>query len=235
MNTQPEKQTSLSRFLIRFLASIVLIVGVLGGLLFTSAGRLDWPAAWVLISLYTIFLLFVMSWGYLRAPELMQERGRVASNVKSWDKLINALYLLALILLFIVAGLDERYDWSQFPAGLQWLGGLGFSAAGYVIWRTMAENAYLSRWARIQDDRGQTVISSGPYRIVRHPMYAAIITLVICMTLELGSFRALVPAAFAAVIYVIRTRLEDRMLHEELAGYREYASKVRYRLAPGIW
>lgn len=94
---------------------------------------------------------------------------------------------------------------------------------------------YLARWSRIQDDRGQKVVSSSPYQIVRPPMYAAIIILIICIPLLIGSWCALTPAMLIAVVYVIRTSKEDQMLQEGLTGYREYAGKVRYQLIPGIW
>ncbi len=104
-----------------------------------------------------------------------------------------------------------------------------------MIWWCMSTNAYLSRFARIQDDRGQKVAQTGPYQFVRHPMYAAIILPVPCIALVLGSWWALIPVGLIACVFVIRTALEDRMLIEELAGYPEYAEKVRYRLLIGIW
>lgn len=218
------------------LLRILIVVGVLAGILFAAAGRIDWPAAWLLTFLYVIFLLIVIVWGFRNAPDVLKERGRIASNVKSWDKFINAVYAILLIVLLITAGLDAgRYGWSNMPRTLQVIGILGLILAGGVIWWTMAENAYLSRWARIQDDRGQKVVTSGPYRYIRHPMYASIILLVICIALELGSWWALIPSGLIGVLFVLRTALEDRMLHEELAGYREYASQVRYRLVPRIW
>jgi protein-S-isoprenylcysteine O-methyltransferase Ste14 len=221
---------------LRGIFRILIIVLVLAVVLFASAGRIDWPAAWMLISLYAVYLFGVMLWGIKKAPDLLLERGRVADNVKRWDKLINAVYAVLVIAELVIAGLDaRRFGWSSTPFVLQVLGGLGLITAFWVIWRTMVENAYLSRWARIQDDRGQQVIRSGPYALVRHPMYAAIILLVVSMALELGSYWSLLPASLIVVLFVVRTILEDRMLHEELAGYREYASRVRSRLVPGIW
>ncbi len=102
------------------------------------------------------------------------------------------------------------------------------------MWVTRT-NAYLSRFARIQDDRGQQVVTTGPYRYVRHPMYAAVIPFILCIALILGSWWALVPGAIIAILFVVRTALEDRMLQEELPGYKAYAQHVRYRLLPGVW
>ncbi len=98
----------------------------------------------------------------------------------------------------------------------------------------MAENAYASRWARIQENRGHRVVTAGPYSYIRHPMYMGVIILVFSSSLALGSFLGFVPSALIGLLYIIRTILEDRMLKEELDGYQEYATKVKYRLIPGI-
>lgn len=221
---------------LRGLFSILLTIGMLAGLLFLAAGRIDWPAAWLLITLYALYLLAFGIWGIRKAPELLQERSRVSANVKTWDKWINIIYTLLLVSLFVIAGFDVmRYQWSSMSPVLQILGTAGLSFAGGVIWWTIVENAYASRWARIQADRGQVVISSGPYRYIRHPMYAAIILLMPCVSLELGSWWGLVPAGLIAALFIIRTLFEDRMLQDELPGYGEYANRVRYRLLPGVW
>jgi protein-S-isoprenylcysteine O-methyltransferase Ste14 len=160
----------------------------------------------------------------------------VAENVKTWDKWINGVYTFLLIVLLVVSGLDAgRFGWSSMPIQVQIVGGVMLVMAAGLIFRTLAENTYLSRWARIQDDRGQQVINSGPYAVVRHPMYAGIIVLMVGMPLALGSSWGLVPGGLIGVLYVVRTMLEDRMLHHELKGYREYANQVRYRLIPWVW
>jgi protein-S-isoprenylcysteine O-methyltransferase Ste14 len=218
------------------LTRILMIIVVFGGILFLAAGRINWLAAWILIITYFGYLLFVMIWGLANAPELLGERGRVADNVKSWDKTINLFYAILMVALLVVAGLDGgRWGWSQMAVGVQVAGFLGLILSGGIIWWTMAENAYLSRWARIQADRGQVVVTSGPYRYIRHPMYAAILLLVTCMALGLGSWWALIPAGMICGLFALRTVLEDRMLRQELPGYKEYCQRVRYRLLPGIW
>jgi protein-S-isoprenylcysteine O-methyltransferase Ste14 len=121
------------------------------------------------------------------------------------------------------------------PVIFQVLAAAGFVALGLIIWRTMSANYYLSSRARIQSDRNQKVATAGPYQYVRHPMYIAIILLNPCLAFMLGSWWAIIPAALICPVYVMRTWLEDRMLQGELAGYRDYASRVRYRLVPGVW
>ncbi|MEA3440657.1 MAG: isoprenylcysteine carboxylmethyltransferase family protein, partial [Chloroflexota bacterium] len=115
------------------------------------------------------------------------------------------------------------------------LGWLGFLFSLILIWWTFASNPYLSEQVRIQDDRGHEVVSDGPYRFVRHPMYVGIIVTVLCVPLVLGSLLALIPAVLIVVLFVIRTALEDRTLQEELEGYQAYARRVKYRLVPYIW
>lgn len=236
-HTSSDRGRAIDRSLwLRGLLSLALVLGTMGIFLFGSAGRLDWLAAWVLISAYGLFLLVFMLWGLTRNPDLLRERGRVAPNVKVWDKWINALYTFLLVGLLVVCGLDAgRFGWSSVSPLIQIVGGVMMvGAAGLIFW-TLAENTYLSRWARIQDDRGQQVISSGPYALVRHPMYAGVITLMIGMPLGLGSLWGLVPGGLIGILYIVRTHLEDRMLHQELEGYPTYASRVRSRLLPRIW
>ena len=216
--------------------SIILLIVIMDGLLFGAAGRLDWFGAWLLTGLYLAFLLIVVVWATRKAPGLMEERSRMAENVKSWDKIITWVYTVFLLGMLVVAGLDAgRFRWSVMPVALQIVGVILLIFAGAVIWWVMSVNYFLSRYARIQDDRGQQVITEGPYRYVRHPMYAMLVPFMFGIAFVLGSWWALVPAGMIGVLYILRTALEDRMLQEELPGYREYAQKVRYRLFPGIW
>jgi protein-S-isoprenylcysteine O-methyltransferase Ste14 len=136
----------------------------------------------------------------------------------------------------IVAGLDHRYEWSpEFPL---WLITVGFLliSFGYAFasW-ALAENRFFSSVVRIQAERGHVVCDTGPYRWVRHPGYAGSIPPLFGIVLALGSVWALIPAAVALIITVIRTVLEDRTLQQELPGYRDYVRRVRYRLIPGIY
>jgi protein-S-isoprenylcysteine O-methyltransferase Ste14 len=216
--------------------AIILLIVIMDALLFGAAGRLDWFGAWLLTGLYLAFLLIVVVWATRKAPGLMEERSRMAENVKSWDKIITWVYTVFLLGMLVVAGLDAgRFRWSVMPVALQIFGVILLIFAGAVIWWVMSVNYFLSRYARIQDDRGQQVITEGPYRYVRHPMYAMLVPFMFGIAFVLGSWWALVPAGMIGVLYILRTALEDRMLQEELPGYREYAQKVRYRLFPGIW
>lgn len=218
--------------------SLVLVLGIMAGLLFVPAGRLNWVEAWALLAAYGLFLAAYAWWGLRRDPEQLRERGqaRRAANVKPWDRAIMATYTVLLLLTPVVAGLDAgRFRWSAVPLPAKLLAWLGLAAAGALIFWALATNTYLSRMARIQEDRGQVVVSAGPYRYVRHPMYLGVILLFLGMPVALGSWWALLPGVAIGLLFVLRTAKEDRMLREELPGYPAYAQRVRSRLVPGVW
>jgi protein-S-isoprenylcysteine O-methyltransferase Ste14 len=231
-----EVRPTIWRPLLKRVVAVFIVILVMDLLLFIPAGRIDWPAAWILSLLYGVVLLVYAVWGTLKAPGLLKERSRVADNVKSWDKVIMAAYTVLLLATLVVAALDAgRFLWSHTPVAVQVLGLMGIVLAGSLVFWTILTNAYLGRMVRIQEDRDHQVVSGGPYRYVRHPMYVGIILLFPCMALFLGSWWALVPAILIAVLMVIRTALEDHTLQAGLPGYAEYARQVRYRLAPGVW
>jgi protein-S-isoprenylcysteine O-methyltransferase Ste14 len=231
-----EARPAVWRALLKRVVAVFVVILIMDLLLFVPAGRLDWPAAWILSLLYGVFLLAYAVWGTLKAPDLLKERSQVAENVKVWDKVIMAIYTVLLLATLVLAGLDVGRDQrSQMPAALQVLGLVGIVLASGLIFWTILTNAYLGRMVRIQEDRWHQVVTGGPYRYVRHPMYVGIILLFPCLALFLGSWWALPPAVLIAVLMVLRTALEDRTLRAELPGYDEYARRTRYRLLPGVW
>ncbi len=243
MNTNVEQPKGVSEIIsevgwkawLRFAAFTLLLPMVL----FIAAGRLGWVWGWVYVGV-AVFFTFVSRIIVIHTnPDLIAERAQSLEreDVKGWDRLI--IFLLVLVgplATMIVAGLDERFGWSpQIPLVLQ-LVALAIMMLGYVIgvW-AMAVNRYYSAVVRIQKDRGQTVVTDGPYRLVRHPSYVAGIVSYLATPTMLGSLWALIPCSLVAVVTIIRTVLEDKTLLEELDGYKEYARRVRYRLLPGIW
>jgi protein-S-isoprenylcysteine O-methyltransferase Ste14 len=224
------------RIVARVLFSLLLIMAVLAVLLFIPAGRLDWPEAWVLLVTYSVFLLLYGIWGLIRDPAQLQERRKPGANAKAWDRFLMLLYSVLLVILFPVCALDAgRFRWSSPPRAVEALGWIGLALAGAIIFWVMTTNTFASRMARIQQDRGQTVVSTGPYRYVRHPMYLGNIILFAGIPVALGSLWGLIPGLLIALVFILRTALEDRMLRRELTGYEEYAAHTRYRLFPGIW
>ncbi len=231
-NPVGQTQLSLQAWLNR-IVRVFATIAFMDALLFGIAGRLDWWAAWVFSLLYFAFLLGFLVW---TSPALVQERKRMAPNVKTWDKIIVPIYSALAFSVPIIAALDAgRFRWAEMPIIWQVIGFIGILPCGaWILWAART-NAYLSSYARIQDDRGQQVITTGPYRYIRHPMYAALIPFILDMALVLGSWWALVPGGLVAILLTIRTALEDRMLQRELPGYKEYAQRVRYRLVPHVW
>jgi protein-S-isoprenylcysteine O-methyltransferase Ste14 len=172
-----------------------------------------------------------------RYPDLLIERSRANSDAKPWDKVIMPLASGFLPLIsYIMAGFTERWDWGPPMSQEAQIAGLVLTIAGYgvVVW-AMGANAYFSPLVRIQQERGHQVADGGPYRIVRHPGYLGAIVFTLAVPILLGSWWALIPGVLAAIIYVLRTFLEDRTLAEELPGYSEYQQRTQYRLFPGVW
>ncbi len=220
----------------RIVSRLFLVLGILAALLFLPAGRWDWPQAWILILSFGAFLFLYALWGMYKDPEQLRERSQVAQNVKGWDKLILLVYSMLLPTVFIIAGFDAgRFRWSQVFLGMQVLAWGGMFIGVALIFWAVRTNTYLSRQARIQEDRGQVVVTAGPYRFIRHPMYLGILNLFLCLGPALGSWYALVPGLAIDILFIIRTAKEDKMLRDELVGYKDYAQRVRYRLIPGVW
>jgi protein-S-isoprenylcysteine O-methyltransferase Ste14 len=220
----------------RIVVQTVLVLGVLAAILIIPAGRWNWLQAWALVFSFGAFLLVYAFWSLKNDPAQLQERSQTARNVKPWDKVIMGIYSALLPVVFIVAGLDAgRFGWTVVPGVVQALAWVGLAlAAALILWTTMS-NTFLSRQARIQEERGQVVVTSGPYHHVRHPMYLGIIILFFCLAPALGSWAGLIPGLAIDALFVVRTAKEDRMLREELPGYNDYAQRVRYRLIPGFW
>jgi protein-S-isoprenylcysteine O-methyltransferase Ste14 len=234
----PDKnETRLNRNGVRWLAAYFLssVAGFV--VLLISAGTLDWVNAWVYVGLVSAYLITYTAVCVKVNPEMLNERGRfVKEGTKSFDKAYAVLYLPLSFSIVVTCGLDAvRYRWSSMPIGLTVLGVVimvpAFAAG---IW-AMAANPYFECSVRIQEDRGQRVIKSGPYRFVRHPGYAAQAVSLIAAPLILGSWWGLVPSVVLVLILVVRTVLEDRTLRRELPGYQEYADLTRYRLLPLVW
>ncbi len=243
MNTnveQPKRASEVIRAVgwkagLRFAAFALLLPMVL----FIAAGRLNWVWAWVYVGVAVSFTLISRIIVIRTNPDLIAERAQSLEreDVKGWDKLIVFLLILVGPLAWmIVAGLDERFGWSPEISLALRLAALAIMVPGYIVsvW-AMAVNRYYSAVVRIQKDRGQTVVTDGPYRFVRHPSYTTGIVAYLTIPIMLGSLWALIPCSLVAVVTVARTALEDRTLQEELDGYWEYAQQVRYRLLPGIW
>lgn len=218
----------------------LILLGLFGPvLLFVSSGDLSWVEGWgysVFALIYTVVGRLVL---FKQNPDLAAERaaGSRRAGVEPWDrKIVPWIGVILPSLAMIAAGLDRRLGGTSH--GPVWVRAVSaaptLAGAVFGLWAALS-NPFFSSVARIQTDRGQRVISAGPYRWLRHPGYAGTIVFNVGTPLVLGSWWAFLPAGAIVVLTVIRTRFEDRMLRDKLEGYRGYAAKVRFRLLPGIW
>lgn len=217
---------------VRIIAAIIFLLAIL----FVPAGTLNWPEAWLLLVLYFLVVGGLLIWLKKNDPELLKERRSVRKDVKSWDKKIILAYTIFLLIMLALAGLDAvRFRWSRVPLVWKAIGYIGFIPAATLGFWTFKQNTYLAQYVRIQKDRSHRVITTGPYKYVRHPMYVGVILFILCMPLVLGSLYSFIPALIIIILFIIRTSLEDKTLQEELEGYQDYARRVRYKLIPGLF
>ncbi len=207
---------------------------MIGAVLFLSSGNLSWGMAWAYLG--TVALVVVANALYMDR-DLMVERAQLQQGTKTWDIHLSVFVaMLGPIIVLLIAGLDKRFAWSQGISLQLQIAALALLLLGGLLgtW-SMAANKFFSATVRIQSDRNHKVVSNGPYRYIRHPGYTGGIISIVMLPIVLDSWVALIPAIVVACGYILRTALEDRTLQNELAGYREYTRKVRYRLFPGVW
>lgn len=214
--------------LIKFICGLLLV----GLLIFLPAGALTYWKGWLFVTLLFGPMLaagFVM---FFKSPDFLAKRLDVKEKQKA-QKGVVALSGLMFVVGFIVAGLDFRFGWSQMPMPVTIAASVLFLVAYILYAEVMRENAYLSRTIKVEE--GQTVVDTGLYGIVRHPMYSVTILLFLMMPLVLGSWYAVIPFAIYPVLIVIRLKDEEALLSRELSGYEAYKTKVKYRLIPYVW
>jgi len=207
-------------------------------LLFGAAGTVRWPAAWAYLILFIAGALWITLWLARRDPALLAERLKSPwqKGQPFWDKIFILPLMVAWCAWLVLMGLDAvRYRWSVMPLWLQCVGAALIVLSFWMIGRVFRENPFLTAVVRIQTDRGQRVVSTGPYAIVRHPLYASMIIYLPATALVLGSWAGLTASVVFLGALVFRTAMEDRELQRGLAGYPEYAARVRYRLLPFVW
>jgi len=230
-----DKETSrlVTRWLVREIMGTIMV----GVILFWSAGDWTWGWGWAVVVVYALWVAANAILLIPRHPGLLAERAqRSLEGMKSWDKILTSIIGILTLVKYILAGLDIRNGWSTTIPAWVHIVALLLSAFGYALgtW-AMTENAFFSMIVRYQEDRGHRVCNTGPYKYVRHPAYIGTILFELMIPLVLGSWWTLVPGGMVAILMVVRTSLEDRMLQKELPGYKAFTQETRYRLIPGIW
>ena len=210
----------------------LLAVPALWAILFVPAGTLVYWEAWLYLAILLIPMFFVFRYLLKHDPQLLERRMQMREREVAQRRIITLSYLYFLVA-FTLPGFDRRWGWSDVPPLVVIAADL-LVMLGYAMFvLVLRENQYAAR--TIQVEQGQRVISSGPYALVRHPMYLGVTLMYLASPLALGSYWALLPALLIVPILVARIINEEKVLERDLAGYREYKQITRYRLLPGVW
>ena len=206
--------------------------------LFLPAGTFAWPAGWIFIVLMFFLSIAESVWLIRFNPALMNERlsGLGRKDQEKWDKVLMSFVAVLFFAWLALMGFDAaRFRWSRVPSWVQLAGGLIFVASFRIVHAAFRENSFLSPAVRVQTERAQTVVRTGPYARVRHPLYAGFAVFVVGAALLLGSWWGVAGAIVLIVLVAVRAVGEERMLRDRLPGYAGYMSEVRYRFVPGVW
>lgn len=207
----------------------------LGLLIFLPAGTLNYWQAWLFIVVFMISVTGVGLYLSLKDPALLERRKNIgpAAEQSTAQKIIISLGLLGNLALLIFCGLDHRFGWSQMPEYVSLVGAVLVALGLFMNILVFRENSYGA--SNITVEESQSVISTGPYALVRHPMYAGVLVMIIGVPLTLGSWWGLVVLAMFIPGLVWRILDEEKVLEKDLTGYKDYEQKVRYRLVPYLW
>lgn len=221
----------------RLLLQNTIFVVAMGALLFASAGTLQWAGAWVMLIASALLGPLCGWWLYRLDPGLLAERLRpvIQKDQPPADKVFITVFIAAMLAWLIVMGLDRRQLASDMPVALQVLGLVLFLASTLFTMWVFRENSFAAPVVKLQAERAQRVISTGPYAYVRHPMYSGLILFFAGVPLLLGSWWGLVMVPIFLALLAVRIRIEERTLRDGLPGYADYTVRVRYRLLPGVW
>ena len=222
----------------RLFVQTIAWVAFTAAVLFAFAGTTQWPSAWVFLAILAVLGIAVGLWLARYDPALLMERmgSIVQREQKAWDRVFTAAVLaLFNVWLGFMAADAKRFQWSHMPGWAHWIGAVLMIASflgGAVVFR---ENSFAAPVVKLQRERGQTIVTTGPYAVVRHPMYAVGVLFFIGAPLLLGSFWGLAVIPLMLLLLAIRTVGEEKMLRQEFPEYADYAARVRSRLFPGIW
>lgn len=224
LKTSKIRKQMTTRFIMFFLILCLMF--------FLPARTLNFWEAWVYIGIVFITAAFVIKYFLNRDPEFLERRIRTKEKVKEQRIIIRFGWFLFLPS-FILPGFDKYYEWSEIPVGIIIVSDILVFLGYLIVIRVFKENSYASRVVEI--NTLQKVISTGPYAIVRHPMYSGVLLMYGFTPLALGSWWALIGSFFLFVIIIARIFSEEKFLVENLSGYKEYLDKIKYRIIPGIW
>jgi protein-S-isoprenylcysteine O-methyltransferase Ste14 len=233
MAVNENKKISLQpKLIIQVLTRYILALLFIGLLLFVPAASFKFWNAWLFMVGLFIPMFFVMTYLIIKDPELMQKRMKMKEKEKT-QKIYVVLSIIIFMITYMIPGFDFKYHWSKVPFWLVMVSTIIMIIGYFMFFTVMKQNSYASRVIEIQ--KGQKVIDTGLYSVVRHPMYLAALILFGISPLVLGSFYALIPMLFIPLLLIIRILNEEKVLQNNLPGYKEYMKKIKYRLIPLIW
>jgi len=207
-------------------------LAVVGLVLFLPAGTLDYWQAWAYMIVMFVPALFVIIYFLIKDTEFMERRLRTKEKEPA-QKLVQIAGGAIFIIGFLLPGLDRRFGWSSVPPELSILADVIVFLGYMLVFWVFRVNSYASR--TVQVEKGQKVISTGPYSVIRHPMYLGVLAMYLATPIALGSYWAVFPFLLIIPLFAFRIGNEEEVLRRGLAGYKEYCRKVKYRLVPGIW
>ena len=217
---------------IRVLGLFLLVFPLFGAVFFLPAGELSYWEAWVYLAVLFVPMVFALVYFLIFSPALLERRMRMREK-EAEQQLIVKLASIAILLVYLLPGFDHRFHWSSVPIWLVVIADvLVFSGYAFMV-LVMRENPYAGRTVEVEPD--QTVVTTGPYAVVRHPMYLGVLLLYVFSPLALGSYWSMIPALLLMGLLIARITNEERVLLKELNGYREFTERVRWRIIPGIW
>jgi protein-S-isoprenylcysteine O-methyltransferase Ste14 len=222
----------------RIVVSLVFVLFVIPMVPLLITGKWGWWEGWTYVIVSMVGFVLSRALAARHHPDLLAERAHYNEHgdTQPWDRVLAPVVALGSVVILVVAGLDVRFGWSPTFSLPVRLVGLGLLLAGYLVGSyAMIENRFFSGTVRIQNDRGHRVVSSGPYRWMRHPGYLGAVIAYLGTPALLSSVWAFLPSVVLVVLLVVRTQLEDATLRTELEGYQQYAERVRHRLVPGVW
>jgi protein-S-isoprenylcysteine O-methyltransferase Ste14 len=225
---------SLCSLYIKIAVRLLFFFPIVGMLIFLPAGTLNYWEAWAFIAVFFACNLGLTGYLVFKDPKLLERRMKVgpAAEKTMTQKIIVVLAFVFFAGVAVVPALDHRFGWSDVPASVAVLGNLLIVVSYFGFYRVLRENTYAA--ATIQVEEGQKVISTGPYTIVRHPMYGAALIMSLGIVLALGSWAGLLSLVPGILVVVWRLLDEEKVLCKDLSGYTEYTRKVRWRLIPWI-
>jgi protein-S-isoprenylcysteine O-methyltransferase Ste14 len=221
--------------MVRAFAGFAFLFAVIAVVLFGAAGTLDYPRGWAMLAVFFGASGIITVWLWFRDKSLLERRVKAGpgSEPDPMQNVVQALAGLAFLAIIAVPGLDRRFGWSHVPLAVSIAGDVLIALGFLIVFFTFRENSFTAGTIEIAE--GQHLIDSGPYAVVRHPMYGGALILIAGLPLALGSWWGLIPAAAMLPVLAWRLTREEAFLVANLAGYGDYRSRVRYRLAPIIW